>query len=54
VQFLEQLDTQSFVKNLLLKIFLENGQKPSLFSFYSLIQNMWGFWSWPLIKVVDN
>jgi hypothetical protein len=50
VQFLEQLDNQSFVKNLLLKIFLENGQKLSLFSFYSLIQNLWEFWSWPLNK----
>jgi hypothetical protein len=45
VQFLEQLDNQNFVKNLLLKIFLEIGQKPSQFSFYSLIQNLWGFWS---------
>jgi hypothetical protein len=43
VQFLEQLDNQSFVKNLLSKILLENGQKPSLFSFYPPIQNLWGF-----------
>jgi hypothetical protein len=50
VQFLEQLDNQSFVKNLLSKILLENGQKPSLFSFYPPIQNLWAFWSWPLNK----
>jgi hypothetical protein len=33
---------------LLLKILLENGQKPSLFSFYSPIQNLLGIWSWSL------
>jgi hypothetical protein len=33
-----------------LKILLENGQKPSLFSFYSPIQNLLGFWSWSLNK----
>jgi hypothetical protein len=33
------------LSNLLLKILLEKGQKPSLFSFYSLIQNLLGLWS---------
>jgi hypothetical protein len=40
------------LSNLLLKILLENGQKPSLFSFYSPIQNLFGVD--PLIKVVEN
>jgi hypothetical protein len=38
------------LSNLLLKILLENGQKPFIFSFYSLIQNLLGILSWSLNK----
>jgi hypothetical protein len=43
---LEQLWYSKFCQILLLKILLENGQKPSLFSFYSPIQNLLGILSW--------
>jgi hypothetical protein len=38
------------LSNLLLKILLKNGKKPSIFSFYSLIQNLLGVLSWSLNK----
>jgi hypothetical protein len=38
------------LSNLLLKILLENSQKPSIFSFYSPIQNLLGVLSWSLNK----
>jgi hypothetical protein len=45
---LEQLWYSKFYQNLLLKILLENGQKPSLFSVYSPIQNLLGILGWSL------
>jgi hypothetical protein len=38
------------LSNLLLKILMENGQNPYLFSFYSPIQILLGIWSWSLNK----
>jgi hypothetical protein len=54
VQFLEQLDNQSFVKNLLLKILLENGQNPPYLAFILQFKICGDFRVGPLIKVVEN